>query len=106
MNQEKKPAECKKKFPYILCKKKELNPKTGKNVNRQQYVVFLGRISWLKQKQRTYYVTNVYIYTMETSKLVLFPSLHTVNSIIIFNAKSTISIVTYSSNTFLSCLLF
>ena len=91
MHQEKIPTEC--------LKKRELNPRTGKNVNRQQYVVFLGRISRLKQKQRTYFVTSVDIYTMETSKLVFCPSLHkstiTVNSIIIFDAKSTISIVTY-----------
>ena len=96
----------KKKFTnaYIAKKKKrELNPRTGKNVNRQQYVVFLGRISRLKQKQRTYFVTSVDIYTMETFVQVFTI---TVNSIIIFDVKSTISIVTYLSNTFLSCLLF
>ena len=70
----------KKKFPLHTLqkekKRRELNPRTGKNVNRQQYVVFLGRISRLKQKQRTYFVTSVDIYTMETSKLVFCPSLH------------------------------
>ena len=75
MNQEKMPAEC-KKVSHAYFAKKELNPRTGKNVNRQLYVVFSGRISWLKQKQRTYYATSVDIYTMETSKLVLCPSLH------------------------------